>query len=127
MARMMAWRRLLRFGTGAPRRRLLTLNDRVIRASSQLYEEIDGKVVLLGRKAGSYYGLNELGSAIWRALERETRVGDLCEMVAGRLDVVPESLHDDISEFVGQLLDQELALITHTESPPRSGRRGPST
>lgn len=100
------------------------MDDRVIRASSQLYEEIDGKVVLLGRKAGNYYGLNELGSAIWRALERETRVGDLCEMIAGRFEVVPESLHDDVGEFVGQLLDQDLAVITHKETLPESRRLG---
>ena len=103
------------------------MDDRVIRASSQLHEEIDGKVVLLGRKAGNYYGLNELGSAIWRALERETRVGDLCEMVAGRFEAVPESLHDDVREFVDELLDQDLAFIAHTEALPGSGGRGHST
>jgi len=103
------------------------LDDRVIRASGQLYDEIDGKVVLLGRKAGNFYGLNELGSAIWRALERETRVDDLCEVIADRFDVVPESLHDDVRKFVDQLLDQDLVLITHTEAPPGSGRQGHST
>jgi hypothetical protein len=87
------------------------MNDRVIRAPGQLHDEIDGNVVLLGRKSGNYLGLNEVGSAIWRALERDVRVGDLCEMVAASFGVTRECLQRDVTAFLGQLLEQELIIV----------------
>lgn len=112
MRAMIAWPRLLRFGTGTTRTPVVAMTDRVVRAAGQLHEEIDGNVVLLGRKSGNYVGLNEVGSAIWRALEREVRVADLCETMTAAFDVAPESLQDDVTAFLGQLRDQELILVT---------------
>lgn len=117
MRAMIAWPRLLRFGPATTRAPVVAMSDRAVRAAGQLHEEIDGTVVLLGRKSGDYVGLNEVGSAIWHALEREVRVADLCDTMAAAFGVAPETLQDDVTAFLGQLLDQELILITPAQPP----------
>jgi hypothetical protein len=48
------------------------------RAADHLSAEVDGEVMLMSIEHSRYLGLNDIGSDIWRRLERPQTFGDLC-------------------------------------------------
>lgn len=86
-------------------------NDRVLRAPGHLQEEIEGQVVLLSVEAGNYYGLDEIGSEIWRALEKETTVAALCETLAAGYDAPAEVVQLDVAAFLDHLARHGLISV----------------
>jgi hypothetical protein len=88
--------------------RTIQLTDRVVRTPGHLAEEIDGQIVLLSIEAGNYYGLDEIGSEIWRLAEKETPVVELCDIFAVNYDAPMETVQRDVLAFLNHLLQHKL-------------------
>ena len=71
--------------------------------------EVAGETVLLHLESGLYFGLDEVGSLIWRSLEGESRsVANLCDVVSAEFDMASLLVEKDILAFVASLIDQGL-------------------
>jgi len=47
----------------------LTLDDAVTLSDDAVFRELDGEAVVLNLETGMYYGLDAVGTVIWRAVE----------------------------------------------------------
>jgi hypothetical protein len=65
----------------------LSAADRVIQSKTALVGEVDGQVVALDVESGHCFGLNSIGSEIWRRIETEIVVRDLCRQLCDAYDV----------------------------------------
>lgn len=81
-------------------------------ASGVLFTELDGEAVLLDPASGCYFGLNEVGTAIWSRLDGKTSLGDVTEWLEERYEVAPEVLWEDLLDVVEELLSQGLVQVT---------------
>lgn len=66
------------------------------------------EMVLLEFGRGEYFGLDEVGAAVWRGLEAGLTLGAIAEEVVGRFDVDSEQALRDIVGLVTELLKNDL-------------------
>lgn len=75
----------------------IRLQDRYIWSDEQIGSEVDGNVVLMNLAKGHYYGLDTIGSDIWRRLEHGPEVGAMARELA-------EIYHHDTAEVERDVL-----------------------
>lgn len=77
-------------------------------SGSALATEVDGEVVLIGIDSGQYYGLDAVGSAIWRGLDQPCRVDDLCARLQTDFDGDADTIERETLAFLDQLAARDL-------------------
>lgn len=70
--------------------------------------EIEGETVLLQLEAGIYYGLDEMGTSIWKRLEQGQSVDDVVAALLDEYDVSEDQLRQDVEQLVEELLRESL-------------------
>jgi hypothetical protein len=83
----------------------------VVLSPDVLLQHIDGESVLLHMTLGEYYGLNESGTAMWRALSESPSVQAAYERLSDEFDVEPERIKMDLTRLVQDLLAHELIKL----------------
>ena len=83
-------------------------DQRIVRSSETLATEVDGEIVLISIKDGRYFGLDQVGSEIWRRLADPKRVDDLCAELQDHFDGDPELIAREAVDFLGTLADSDL-------------------
>ena len=80
--------------------------------------DLDGGIVVLSVRAGSYFGFNRVASEIWHMLAEPCRVGQIFDSLAERHDVDAETLARDVTPFLQTLVENRLVrLIDPSERP----------
>ena len=69
------------------RSRALSTASMVKRSDDFIDAEIDDEIVALSIAKGACYGLNRVGSRIWKLLGMPIRIGDLCAALLSEYDV----------------------------------------
>jgi hypothetical protein len=80
----------------------------IVRTSETLATEVDGEIVLISIRDGRYFGLDQIGSEIWRRLETPKRVDALCDELKAHFDGDPEVIERETLVFLGTLSDSNL-------------------
>lgn len=75
---------------------LLHFDAVVQRNPEALAAEVQGEVVLMNLDRGEYYGLDAIGSEIWRQLEQPISIAELCNSLAGEYNAAPEVIAQDV-------------------------------
>jgi hypothetical protein len=83
----------------------------IVQEDEPVAAEVDGDVVMLSERAGAYFGLDGIGSEIWRLIEEPRRVSELCGTLAQRYDVDAETLSRDVTAFLDALLARNLVRL----------------
>jgi hypothetical protein len=83
----------------------------IVQEDEPVAAEVDGEVVMLSERAGAYFGLDGVGSEIWRLIEEPRRVSELCGTLAQRYDVDAETLSRDVTAFLDALLARNLVRL----------------
>ena len=81
---------------------------RFVKPGDVLVQELGGEAVLLHVTRGHYFGLNEVGRAVWDQLMTGIPVGQAYEHLLNEFDVSPEQLREDLTSLVQDLLSQGL-------------------
>ncbi len=76
-----------------------------------LTAEIDGEVVMMGIDQGRYFGLDDIGSDIWRRLETPVTLGDLVDALAAEYDAERTVIARDVVALLDQFLDHGIVRI----------------
>lgn len=87
----------------SPRR--FIVNEAVVEA------EVDGEMVLLNVDSGVYFGLDNVGTEIWRLLPRSGNEEELRRQLVDEFDVDADILFHDLDEFLGELEARGLLRI----------------
>lgn len=78
---------------------------------SVIFQKLDDGAVLFAPETELYFGLNEVGVAVWELLPPMTdSLEQLCAMIASRYpEVTLETIRDDVEEVLQQLVNEGLA------------------
>ena len=85
--------------------------DRVVQSKSVLVGEVGGQVVALDVVSGLCFGLNSVGSEIWRRIESETVVQDLCRALCEAYDVDHVQCEADVLGLLEDLRSEGMIEI----------------
>lgn len=91
--------------------RKFSLDSVVHRNESSLYAEIDNEVVIMSIKQGNYCGLDTIGADIWRRLEKQVKVSELCDALAKEYDADANTIQRDVIALLQQLAAEDLLEV----------------
>ncbi|HYH21262.1 MAG TPA: PqqD family peptide modification chaperone [Azospirillum sp.] len=74
----------------------LDRSARVQRVADVLSAEVDGEAVLMSIEKGFYFGLDDIGSDVWRRLEEPVGVAALAAALAEDYDGDPAVIEHDV-------------------------------
>jgi len=72
---------------------------------------LDDETVLLNVETGIYFGLDAVGTQIWKAIETGAREGEIFERLLAEFEVEPAQLHTDLDAFIELLIAKDLARV----------------
>ncbi len=72
----------------------------------------ESETVMLDIAGGNYYGLRDVGKAIWAHLESSVTVDDLCERLVEQFDVEPDVCRRETIAFLEILFERGLIVVT---------------
>jgi hypothetical protein len=73
-----------------------------------LFNEIDGEVVMLSIENGEYYGMDKVGSRIWKILSDEITFRKLIAILVTEYNVVEKKCIVDTISFIKKLEEKKL-------------------
>jgi len=88
---------------------MMNLNQKVTFADTVFAQEVDDEMVLLDMNSENYFGLDEVGTAIWQAMQENELLTDVFAVLLAQYEVKEEVLKKDLLTFVEKL--QESGLI----------------
>jgi hypothetical protein len=86
----------------------LTLDAVVVRSSGVVETEVDGEIIALDVETAVCYGLNRVGSHIWRLMERPVRIADLRDRLLAGFDVDAATCEHELLVLLAELDTQGL-------------------
>ena len=89
----------------------VTIDSVLVRDQKPAAAELDGGVVVLSVRAGSYFGFNPTATEIWDMLAEPCRVGQIFGALAERHDVDVETLARDVTPFLQTLVENQLVRV----------------
>jgi hypothetical protein len=88
-----------------------SLDERVYQPTGQVLSRVlDGEAVLLDLGGGQYYGLDPVGTEVWRGLEAGATPSELVRRVVAAYDVDPDTARRDIEALLSELLARKLIV-----------------
>jgi len=94
----------------------ITLNSRVVRSSEPVSAAAGESSVMFSVEKGSYYGLNDVATAVWRRIEAPIAVMALCADLQQVFDVPRQRCEADVLSFLQKLENKGLLRVVD-ESP----------
>jgi hypothetical protein len=89
----------------------ISFTKRVLMPSDVLTCELDRESVLLNLKSERYFGLDEVGSRMWKVLTRSESIQAAYQALLAEYAVDPEQLSRDLEDFIEKLLGQGLIEV----------------
>jgi hypothetical protein len=96
----------------------LTLNDRPVVPDVVISRELDGETVLLNLETGIYFGLDAVGSDMWRAIKVAGVLSDAVDALHAQYDVDPAALGTDLLRLANDMLAKGLLRLPDPRSAP---------
>ena len=87
------------------------LKGRIAKPDAVMVREIGGESVLLNLGTESYFGLDEVGTRMWSALNESPSIEAAFERLLEEFDVAPEELREDLNAFVLALAEAKLIAV----------------
>jgi len=92
----------------------MILNKKVTFSDTVFAQEVDGEMVLLDMNSENYFGLDEVGTSIWQAMQEKENLKDVFEILLEQYEVEEDVLKNDLITFVEKL--EESGLVKVEES-----------
>ena len=91
------------------------LELRVRPAPEALIQEIAGESVLLNLDSEQYFGLDEIGTRVWRLIEQHEALRAVHAALLADFEVAPERLERDLLALVDSLIAAGLLSVCDIE------------
>lgn len=95
---------------------MIPIDAVLIRDSEPFSTTVKEEVIMLSVRAGTYYGLNPVGSEIWSLLSQPRRLSEICARLSQIYDADPDTIIRETSDFVEALLARGLVRVVKSES-----------
>ncbi len=90
----------------------VSLDRQVAIADATVFRELDGEAVILQLDDGVYFGLDAVGTRLWRLIEAHGNLRVVFDAALAEFDVAPEVLERDLLQLVAELADKRLVVVT---------------
>jgi hypothetical protein len=87
---------------------MIDFTSRVVVPEQVLVRQLDDEIVILDLESESYFGLDEMGTAMWNELTAANSIEQAYKTLLNQYDVEPEVLRSDVQNLVQQLVEQKL-------------------
>lgn len=84
----------------------------VARSPSVLAADIDGEVVMMSIEQGCYFGLDDIGSDIWKRLDLPCSFGELVDRLAADYDANRETITADVRTLLLHMAVDNVVRLT---------------
>jgi hypothetical protein len=82
--------------------------------------EVNGETVILHFDSGNYFGLNDVGTLVWKMMEQPRSVRELRDAILSEYDVEPEQCERELLDLLKELRERELIEVRSLAAAPRS-------
>lgn len=89
----------------------MDLNQKITFADTVFAQEVDDEMVILDMESENYFGLDEVGTSIWQAMQESETLQEVFDTLLAQYDVDPEVLEKDLFDFVEKLLESGLVEV----------------
>jgi len=76
-----------------------------------VYREVDGVIVAFSLDTGEYVSLDDIGTDIWRLIERDGRVEQVRAAMLAAYDIDEASCDQELSSFITMLRARRLVNV----------------
>ncbi|HYD69826.1 PqqD family protein [Azospirillum sp.] len=90
---------------------ILDRSARVQRVTDVLSAEVDGEAVLMSIEKGCYFGLDDIGSDVWRRLEEPVGIAALAASLADDYDGDPAVIERDVIALLSDMAANGLVTV----------------
>lgn len=90
---------------------ILDRGARVRRCGDLLAADVDGEMVMMDVETGVYFGLDAIGTDIWKRIEAPVTVADLAAGLAGDYDAAPETIERDVLALLTDMAARGLVEV----------------
>jgi coenzyme PQQ synthesis protein D (PqqD) len=89
----------------------VTIDSILVQDNEPTAVDIDGRIVVLSVRAGSYFDFNRVATEIWCMLTEPRRVSEIFHSLSRLHDVDAETLASDVTPFLQTLVTNKLVRI----------------
>lgn len=93
----------------------LSRDSIVVASASQVSSKLNADTVILHFDKGAYFGLNEVGTVVWEALQTPQTINSLRDAIVSEYDVEVERCEQDVLKLL-EKLHQEGLIEVRSES-----------
>ncbi len=79
-----------------------------------LVRQLDDEIVILDLASESYFGLDEVGAAIWNEMTSAESIEHAYQALLAQYDVEPDVLREDMQALLQQLIEKQLLEVRAT-------------
>jgi hypothetical protein len=91
----------------------ISFSDRVRVPEDVLISNLQDESVILNLNSERYFGLDDVGTRMLTVLSRSSSIESAYELLLKEYDVDPQSLRQDLTSLIENLLQQGLITIEH--------------
>jgi hypothetical protein len=89
----------------------ISRNSTVLAAEGQVSSNLGEEVAILDLKAGTYYGLDAVGTRVWELIQEPRRVSEVRDTIMEEYEVEPDSCERDVITLLQKLADEGLVEV----------------
>jgi len=89
----------------------MNLDQKITFADTVFAQEVDGEMVLLDMNSENYFGLDEVGTSIWQAMQEKENLKEVFEILLEQYEVEEDILKNDLITFVEKLEESGLVKV----------------
>jgi hypothetical protein len=83
-----------------------------------VFRDLEGEAVILDLASGTYFGLNEVGTRVWRLVDEGRNPSQIVEIVASEYQADRETIARDVERILDDLRARRLIVsAAGTDSP----------
>lgn len=91
---------------------LMTTLDSIVNVSGDvIYQELDGEAILLDMKSEVFFGLDAVGTDIWKLLKTHAHVRTVAGILAGNYQSGEDDLEEALLDFIEKLQAKGLVEV----------------
>jgi hypothetical protein len=77
-----------------------------------LTAEVDGEIVMMSIEQGRYFGLDDIGSDIWKRIEPPCSFASLIDALAADYEADRVTIATDVQSLLGLMAEQDVVRLT---------------
>jgi hypothetical protein len=83
----------------------------ILRSPAVLTAEVDGEIVMMSIEQGRYYGLDDIGSDIWKRIEQPCPFGALIKGLVAAYDADAATIAADVRALLDRMATQDVVRL----------------